>query len=154
MIKYSKISLQSYLIYSGNMKWNLSFPKNNPQLTFSCINEDTNEKRIKLHQNSQGYLDWYQAIFPSNIGSIHKSLNWHINLSIMLSPFVDKNKVAKFKARDKKQIFLEQETLSSGKAMGSLLTQTSRKQKWIQMVRLSRKIKIVTIMTVKAKISF
>ena len=25
------------------MKRNLSFPKNNPQLTFSCINEDTIE---------------------------------------------------------------------------------------------------------------
>ena len=67
--------------------------------------------------------------FQATVEVFTKSLNWQINLSITLSPFVDKNKVAKFKARDKKQIFLEQETLSSGKAMGSLFTQTSRKQK-------------------------
>ena len=29
------------------MKRNLSFPKNNPQLTFSCINEDTIENILR-----------------------------------------------------------------------------------------------------------
>ena len=33
MLKYSNMALKRYSFYSGKMKQNLSFPKNNPQLT-------------------------------------------------------------------------------------------------------------------------
>ena len=76
----------------------MSFPKNNPQLTLSCINEDSIGNILGQIRIAKALLNGTKLYLQEIAEVFTKSLTWDIVLSIMLSPFADKNK-----AGDKKQ---------------------------------------------------
>lgn len=92
------MALKRQSFYPGKIKQNLSFPKNNPQLTLSCINEDTIGNILSQIRIAKALLNGTKLYLQEIAEVFTKSLTWHIILSIMLSPFADKNK-----AGDKKQ---------------------------------------------------